>query len=100
MDESMVVEKLIHLHQEIQDDCGYDPMVVNADCRPLDNLPGFDSVLIPGAVRSLARMLGRPLPKGTKIKNIYVTDDGRSTRSIKEIAHAFCRTYAGEDKKQ
>src|SRR5688572_7337923 len=100
MNPSTVMDKLVQIHQEIQDDCGYDPAAVNPDCRPLDDLPGFDSVLIPGAVRALARAVGRPLPKGTKIKNIYATDDGKRKRSIKEIDQAFCRTYGSEGKKQ
>jgi hypothetical protein len=93
------MDKLVQVHRAIQDDCGQDPSAVNPDCSPLDDLPGFDSVLIPGAVRALARELGRPLPKGTKIKNIYVTDDGKRKRTIKEIAKAFCDTYGAEDKK-
>src|SRR5260370_35709850 len=96
---SVVTEKLVQLHREIQGVCGCDPTAVTPECRPLDDLPGFDSVLIPGAVRARARALGSPLPKGTKIKNIYVTDDGKRKRSIKEIAQAFCRTYAAEGKK-
>jgi hypothetical protein len=100
MDPSAVAEKLIQVHREIQEDCGYDPAEVTPDCRPLDGLPGFDSVLIPGTVRALARALGMPLPKGTKIKNIYVTGDGRRKHSIKEVAQAFCRTYGAEGKKE
>jgi hypothetical protein len=98
MNASAVAAALLKVHRDIQDDCGYDPAAVTPDCRPLDDLPGFDSLLIPGAVRTLARELGSPLPKGTKIKNIYVSDDGKRKLTIKEIADAFCRTYRREDK--
>ena len=98
MDSATVLEKLVQLHKEIQDDCGFDSAVVRPECRPLDDLEGFDSMLVPGAIRSLARHLGRPLPKGTKIKNIYVSDDGKQKRSLKEIAEEFCRAYGKEAK--
>jgi hypothetical protein len=100
MDLSPIVDKLVQMHRVIQDDCGYDPATVTSHCRPLEDLPGFDSLLIPGTVRALARELGRPLPKGTKIKNIYVTEDGKCNRSIREIAQAFLWTYAAEGKKE
>jgi hypothetical protein len=100
MDPAAVAEKLVEVHRDIQEECGYETAKVTPDCRPLDDLPGFDSVLIPGAVRALARQLGSPLPKGTKIKNIYVTPDGMRKQSIKEIAEAFCRTYGGAGRNQ
>ena len=31
---------------------------------------------------------------------MYVTDDGKHKRSIKEIAQAFCLTYGAEGKKE
>lgn len=98
MDQSDVAEKLMQIHRTIQEDCGLDSAPVKPDCRPLDDLPGFDSILIPGAVRALARELGRPLSKGTKIKNIYVTEDGKHNRTITEIAKAFCQSYPAEGK--
>ncbi len=95
----IVVEKLIQLHREIQVDCGHDLEGVTRDCCPLDDLPGFDSLLIPGIVRGLARELGIPLPNDAKIKNIYVTDDGKRKHTIQETAEAFCRVYGSEGKK-
>ncbi len=91
-----VAEALVRVHKEIQEDCGFDPAVVTPDCRPLNDLPGFDSMLIPGTVRTLARVLGRPFAKGTRVKNVYIGEDGRSRRTIREIAEAFCRHYPGE----
>lgn len=96
MDPSTVAAKLVEMHRERQFDCGHDPAVVTPDCCPLDDLPEFDSLLIPGIIRELARELGMPLPKDAKIKNIYVTDDGKHKRTIREIAEAFCRTYGSE----
>lgn len=98
MDAATVVEKLVQMHKDIQVDCGFDPAKVQPDCKPLDDLEGFDSMLVPGAIRALARILDRPLPKGTKIKNLYVTEDGKQKRSLKEIANEFCRTYGKESK--
>ncbi len=96
MDPSFVAEKLVQMHRERQIDCGQDPEVVTPDCCPLDDLAGFDSLLIPGIVRELARELGMPLPKDAKIKNIYVTDNGKRKCPINEIAETFCRLYGSE----
>ena len=47
-------------------------------------------------MRQLARELGSPLPKGTKIKNIYVSKDGKRKLTIDEVARRFLATYAPE----
>ena len=56
------------------------------------DLKGFESDFIPEIVRRVARELGCPLPKGTRVKNIYV-EKGRKL-SIREIARKFIEKYA------
>ncbi len=91
---SVVTDALVRLHQQIQQDCGHSSDAVTPDCCPLDDLPDFDSLLVPSTIRKVARELGSPLPKGTKIKNIYVSQDGKTKRTIREVANAFIQSYS------
>ena len=56
---------------------------------------GFDSDFIPEIVRRVARELGCPLPKGTRVRNIYV-DKGRKL-TIGEIARKMVEKYAAKE---
>jgi hypothetical protein len=101
MDHAQVVNKLIEMHRAAEIDGGFDDAdQVSAATRPLTGLKGFESVLIPQFVRQLARDLGHPLPQGTRIKNIYVSKDGRSKLSLDDIARRFLETYAPEGSKK
>lgn len=91
-----VVQKLIQIHRAAEADGGFDPDAVTPTACPLTGLKGFDSQLIPQIVRKLARELGNPLAKGTKIKNIYVSKDGKRKLTIDEVARRFLETYAPE----
>lgn len=98
MNEQKVIEKLQALHREYQDTGGFkDASKVSPDARPLADLEGFDSHFIPEIVRRTARELGHPLPKGTRVKNIYV-EKGRKL-SIREIARKFLEKYAPKEAK-
>jgi hypothetical protein len=71
---------------------------INGDTRPLEDMKGFESDFIPEVVRRLAReVFGEPLPKGTRVKNIFV-DKGRKL-SVKEIAAKFLSNYAPKEVK-
>ena len=97
MDHAQVVNKLIEMHRAAEIDGGFDDAgQVSAATCPLTGLHGFESLLIPQFVRQLARELGHPLPKGTRIKNIYVSKDGRSKLSIDGVARRFRENYAPE----
>jgi hypothetical protein len=91
-----VVGKLIEIHRAAEADGGFDPDRVAPNACPLTGLKGFDSQLIPQFVRQLARELGHPLPKGTKVKNIYVSKDGKRKLTIDEVGRRFLETYAPE----
>ena len=89
------VRELVEIHRETQFDGGYDDGdSVNDDSRPLDDLKGFDSMLIPQMIRQLGRKLGQPLEKGTRVKNIYRVDHRNQT--IRQIAERFCEAYLKE----
>ena len=90
MDIGSVTTTLVQLHRDIQRKGGYDPAAVQATCRPLRDLPGFDSLLVPVVFRRLAKALGIPLPTDFRVPNIYVDSSGRQRRTITEIAGAFC----------
>src|SRR6185312_17284876 len=93
MTKSRVLEHLKDIHREIESDCGKDPARVANDTSPLDDLGGFDSPLIPTAVRMLAKKLGTPIPKGTRIKNPYVSADRKRKLKLSEVAERFCELY-------
>jgi len=96
MDHADVVRKLTEIHRAAEADGGFDPDRVTPTACPLTGLKGFDSQLIPQFVRQLARELGNPLPKGTKVKNIYVSKNGQRKLTIDEVARRFLETYAPE----
>jgi hypothetical protein len=96
MEQGDVVRKLIEMHRAAEADGGFDPDQVAPSACPLTGLKGFDSQLIPQFVRQLARELEHPLPKGTKVKNIYVSKDGKRKLTIDEVARRFLETYAPE----
>lgn len=83
---------LIDIHRSVQQDGGFeDAASVSSNTRPLSDLKGFDSMLIPQAIRRLARVLGQPFEKGQRTQNIYV--DGRRKLSIAEISVRFKDTF-------
>lgn len=54
---------------------------------PLADIKGFDSLFIPEIVRLFARELGEPLPKGSKVRNIFV-ENGKKL-NVNEIARKY-----------
>ncbi len=93
-----VAAKLAQIHREYQQNGGFDDGdKITADSRPLADLNGFESDFIPEIVRRIARELGNPLPKGTRVKNIYV-EKGRKL-TIREIAKKFVENYASKEGK-
>ena len=96
MDTDDVIEKLIEIHKEYQEDGGADDADrVTANARPLADLKGFESDFIPEIVRRVARELDCPLPKGTRVKNIYV-EQGRKL-TIGEIARKMVEKYVPKE---
>ena len=93
-----VIAKLVQIHQEYQRSGGFDDAdKVTAEVNPLDDLKGFESDFIPEIVRRVARELGNPLPKGTRVRNIYV-EKGRKL-TIREIGKKFVEKYAPKEVK-
>lgn len=88
-----MTQALIKVHKEMQADAGHDPMAVDESTCPLGGLPGFDSLLVPDAIRTVSREVGHDLPQGTKIVNLYRSIDGQRKLSIREIAKRYCEQY-------
>lgn len=94
MEISTVIAKFIEIHREYQRDGGYsDVDKISSETCPLSGLEGFDSDFIPEIVRRVARELGNPLPERARVKNIYVSADGRRKLSIDGIARLFAAAY-------
>ena len=88
-----VAEKLGELLKDYQDESEQGKKPIGDDTRPLEDMKGFESDFIPEVVRKLAReVYGEPLPKGTRVKNIFV-DNGKKL-TVKEIAKKFIVNYA------
>ncbi len=98
MDETTVLQNLIELHRDVELDCGKDPGRVSADVQPLDDLSGFDSPLIPTLVRLLAKKMGVVIPKGTRLKNPYISADRMSKLPLRDVARRFCELYTKKEK--
>lgn len=96
MDENVLLQCLKKQHFEIELDCGNDPNCVTDDVNPLDELGGFDSLLIPNVIRSVAKDLGIPLTKGVRLRNPYVGPDGKKKLSLRNVAKRFCELYCKE----
>ena len=88
-----VSEKLGELLKDYQDESEQGKKPIGDDTRPLDDMKGFASDFIPEVVRKLAReVFDEPLPKGTRVKNIFVAKGKKLT--VKEIATKFIDNYA------
>lgn len=96
MDEAAVLICLKELHSEIEIDAGEDPSLVTDDIQPLDGLVGFDSPLIPNVVRRLAKAMGTPIPKGTRLLNPYLDANHRKL-TLSGIAKRFCELYGKQE---
>src|SRR5690242_11462326 len=92
MDEATVLEQLTKLHQVIESDAGKDTAVVRDDVFPLDELAGFDSVLIPNVIRGLAKAVGVTLEKGARLRNPYLDSNKKKLR-LRAVAKRFCELY-------
>ena len=77
---------LLKVHEEIQEDIGPSSGAITSSTCPLKDLKGFDSILVPVAIRMAAKKLGVKIPKDTKIENLYVSSDGGMKLKIDEIA--------------
>ena len=92
MNEAIVLQQLTKLHQEIESDAGKDPAAVNDDVFPIDELAGFDSVLIPNVIRGLAKAVGITLEKGARLRNPYI-DSSKKKLRLRAVAKRFCELY-------
>lgn len=92
MDEAIVLAQLKGLHREIEIDAGKDPSAVKDDTFPLDELEGFDSVLVPNVIRGLAKSMNVPLEKGVRLRNPYIDSSKRKLR-LRSVAKRFCELY-------
>jgi hypothetical protein len=86
-----VTKELQAVHREFQRNLGENDDGVSEDCRPLIDLPGFDSTLIPLLIRTVAKRLGVSLPQKAKVTNLYVS--GHRRLSVREVAEGFHNKY-------
>jgi hypothetical protein len=92
-----VTAKLAEILVEYQDPAQDPADHIDPDIKPLGDIKGFDSHFIPEIVRLLARELGDSLPKGTKIRNIFVERGKKLT--VREIARKFVEKYSHKGSK-
>jgi|SRR4051794_7655623 hypothetical protein len=92
VNEATVLAKLKEIHRDLEKDAGKNPDLVTDDVYPLDGLEGFDSPLIPNVIRELAKAMGNPIAKGTRLKNPYVSKEGTKI-PLRDVAKRFCELY-------
>ncbi len=90
-----ILECLLEQHRQIEEDAGEDPSLVTGGTMPIDGLVGFDSPLIPTAVRGLAKALGIEIPRGSRLRNPYI-DATKHKLSLKGVAARFRELYCKE----
>jgi hypothetical protein len=95
VDATIVLEQLKDLHREIEIDAGKDPSAVKDETFPLDELEGFDSVLVPNVIRGLARSMSITLEKGVRLRNPYI-DSSKKKLRLHSVAKRFCELYGEE----
>ncbi len=96
MKQARVLEALIKVHKTVQDRLNDRAAVVTGGTCPLTDLKGFQSVMIPTVVFMIADELGVELPEGAKVKNIYVSKEGKRRLDLSGVADRFCETFAEE----
>jgi len=92
MDQQSVLTALIEVHRDIQTSLGGNTDI-SAETCPLADVKGFDSVLIPTALRMAARQLGLEIGEGRNMRNLYVSSDGKRKLSLSEVATRFVTQY-------
>jgi hypothetical protein len=97
MDTETVTAKLAKILVDYQDPAKDSLDSIDPVIKPLGDIKGFDSHFIPEIIRVLARELGDPFPKGTKIRNIFVEEGKKLT--VREISVKFVEKYSRKGSK-
>lgn len=100
MDPTQVAQAFVKVHVDIQVQCGEVGTTIDVTTCPLGGVKGFDSLLVPTAIRMVAAALGLTLPKDTKFDNLYVSENGKRKLTIAETAKRFCQTFSGLKEKK
>lgn len=87
MSPEKVKEKLMSILGQIQDDSDLDCPLLIGSTIPVEDLPGFDSIVWPVAITLLATEIGMKIPNET---NIFVDEDSKAPYSIDEIVDFVC----------
>jgi hypothetical protein len=94
MDKQQVVNELVAVLKDFQAKMGYDDVdAVTSQVRPHGGSKGFMSDITPTIARKVAKKLGNPIPDGTDIVNIFVSDDKRKKLTVEEAADRFLQRY-------
>lgn len=93
MDQAAIVDVLIAVHKDVQESLGHADAPLSPDTCPLTQLPGFDSPVIPTAIRMVTQRLGLTPIAGSKSKNLYVSPDRTRKLTIREIAGRIAEQY-------
>jgi hypothetical protein len=94
MDKQQVVAEIIAELKSSQAKMGYDDAdAVTPLVRPHGGLMGFQSDVTPTIARRVAKRLGRPIPDGVAIANIFVTADKTKKLTVDQAADRFIVLY-------
>lgn len=85
-----VVGRVIDAVRQVQELSGREVGAISASTHPLRDVEGFDSLGGIEATVILSESMGQGLPD-----NVFVSEDGRQTLSIGEIADDLCEAMKG-----
>jgi len=88
MKKTEIIKVIVDVLQEIQSISGRPSTEINANTRPISDLPQFDSLNGVEATVELSTRLGFDLPQ----VNAFINDEGNSALTVSEIADAICET--------
>ena len=87
MDKATVTQQIVRAVEHVQESSGRVARGIGASTRPIGDAPGFDSLSGIEVTVALSQSLGHELPDD----NLFVSQDGKRSLSISEIADNVCK---------
>jgi hypothetical protein len=92
MDAAIVKSALMEVLKDIQISSGYDGSGISGDVCPLNDLPGFDSMICVEAMSMLSVTLGIEIADNI---NIFLAEEGGKLLTIDQAADVVCSRLGG-----
>lgn len=97
MDPTTVERELTAVLRQVQADSGLECPPLSGATKPVEELPGFDSIVWPVAITMLATEIGMTIPNDV---NIFVDETTKLPRPIDEAAAVVCKLLVSQDEQE